>query len=239
MGDFIRKNKIEIERYLPEFISKDETLKAIMELDDKEHEAIKSSLCDIRDQEYISSSTWGLDRWEKVLDIKHDADDDYEARRNRILLKLQAHNTSTLDFITKLIKRYCTDKSNVSVIEDNEHSTFHAEIADGSVVYASGLLEALNTYKPAHLAFDILLHYLFSLSDSDRISYGIADCCLGRKHISIPSPDEVKKKLWAGATHICVGKKSADIAKPDIFKQKPVIGMYQMMIGHISIGGIK
>lgn len=236
---YLRNQPPNLARYLPQFLQEDEHFKATLAACSTEHEKYRLLLDEITNQFYVETATWGLGDWERILGLKPDAGDDYEARRNRILLKLQAHNTSTLDFITKLIKRYCTDKSNVSVIEDNEHSTFHAEIADGSVVYASGLLDALNTYKPAHLAFDILLHYLFSLSDSDRISYGIADCCLGRKHISIPSPDGVNKRLWAGAMHMCVGKKSADIAKPDIFREKPVIGMYQMTIGHISIGGIK
>lgn len=236
---YLRNQPPNLARYLPQFLQEDEHFKATLAACSTEHEKYRLLLDEITNQFYVETATWGLGDWERILDLKPDAGDSYEQRRNRILLKLQAHNTSTVSFLANLIKRYCTEKSNVSVIEDNEHSTFHAEIADGSVIYANGLLEALNTYKPAHLAFDILLHYLFSLSDSDRISYGIADCYLGRKHISIPSPDGVNKRLWAGAMHMCVGKKSADIAKPDIFREKPVIGMYQMMIGHISIGGIK
>lgn len=236
---WLRDEKVDISKYLPEFVRGDPALGQTLAIESKEHERQRVEIRDLLAQAFIETATWGLADWERILDLKPDAGDNYEQRRNRILLKLQGRQTSTVDFIANLIRRYCTEKSRVTVIEDNEHSTFHAEIADGSVVYASGLLEALNTYKPAHLGFDILLHYLFSLSDNDRISYGIADCCLGRKHISIPSPDGVNKKLWAGAMHICVGKKSADIAKPDIFREKPIIGMYQMMIGHISIGGIK
>lgn len=236
---YLRNEPPNLARYLPQFLQEDEHFKAALAACSTEHEKYRLLLDEITNQFYVETATWGLETWERILDLKPDASDNYEQRRNRILLKLQAHNTSTVSFIANLIKRYCTEKSRVTVIEDNEHSTFYAEIADGSVVYANGLLDALNTYKPAHLAFDILLHYLFSLSDNDRISYGIADCYLGRKHISIPSPDEVNKKLWAGAMHMCVGKKSADIAKPDIFREKPIIGMYQMMIGHISIGGIK
>lgn len=203
---WLRDEKVDISRYLPEFVRGDPVLGQTLAIESKEHERQRMEIRDLLAQAFIDTATWGLSDWERILDLKPDAGDNYEQRRNRILLKLQGKQTSTVAFLTNLIKRYCTDESRVTVIEDNEHSTFHAEIADGSVIYASGLLEALNTYKPAHLGFDILMRYLLALNESDRLRYGLADCHLGRKRIRIPPPDDASIKARSGVCYFRSGR---------------------------------
>ena len=44
MADFLRQNKIAIEKYLPEYLTKDDTLKIILQLDSLEHERIKDGV---------------------------------------------------------------------------------------------------------------------------------------------------------------------------------------------------
>ena len=234
--EMLRISSVDLSRYLPDFLFTDETFKKMLAACSTEHEKQRLFLQELGRQFFIETATWGLADWERILDLKPDADDNYEQRRNRILLKLQGKQTSTVAFIANLIKRYCTDESRVTVIEDNEHSTFHAEIADGSVIYASGLLDALNTYKPAHLAFDILLHYLFSLSDNDRISYGIADCYFGRKRIRIPPPDNASVNAHSGVGYFRSGRMrigAGEEPPPSVLAQR--VGVLAYRIGRVRI----
>lgn len=233
---YLRNQPPNLARYLPQFLQEDEHFKAALAACSTEHEKYRLLLDEITNQFYIETATWGLTDWERILDLKPDADDNYEQRRNRILLKLQGRQTSTVDFIANLIRRYCTEKSKVTVIEDNEHYMFHAEIADGTVSYADNLLDALNTYKPAHLGFDILMRYLFALEESDRLRYGLADCHLGRKRIRIPPPDNASVNAHSGVGYFRSGRMrigAGEEPPPSVLAQR--VGILAYRIGRVRI----
>lgn len=233
---YLRNQPPNLARYLPQFLQEDEHFKATLAACSTEHEKYRLLLDETTNQFYIETATWGLTDWERILDLKPDADDSYEQRRNRILLKLQAHNTSTVSFITNLIKRYCTEESKVTVIEDNEHCMFHAEITDGTVSYADNLLDALNTYKPAHLGFDILMRYLLALNESDRLRYGLADCHLGRKRIRIPPPDNARISARSGVGYFRSGRMrigAGEEPPPSVLAQR--VGVLAYRIGRVRI----
>ena len=203
---YLRNQPPNLARYLPQFLQEDEHFKATLAVCSTEHEKYRLLLDEITNQFYIETATWGLADWERILDLKPDASDNYEQRRNRILLKLQGKQTSTVAFLTNLIKRYCTEKSKVTVIEDNEHYMFHAEITDGTVSYADNLLDALNTYKPAHLGFAILMPYSFALEESDRLHYGLADLHQGRKTINLTHPPDATVHAYNGVAYLRMGR---------------------------------
>lgn len=233
---YLRNQPPNLARYLPQFLQEDEHFRAALAACSTEHEKYRLLLDEITNQFYIKTATWGLADWERILDLKPDADDNYEQRRNRILLKLQGRQTSTVDFIANLIKRYCTEKSRVTGIEDNEHYMFHAEIADGTISYADNLLDALNTYKPAHLGFDILMRYLFALEESDRLRYGLADCHLGRKRIRIPPPDNASVSARSGVGYFRSGRMrigAGEEPPPSVLAQR--VGVLAYRIGRVRI----
>lgn len=233
---WLRDEKADISKYLPEFVRGDPALGRVLTIESEEHERQRLEIRDLLAQAFIETATWGLGDWERILGLKPDAGDSYEQRRNRILLKLQGKQTSTVAFLTKLIKRYCTEKSKVTVIEDNEHYMFHAEITDGTVSYADNLLDALNTYKPAHLGFDILMRYLLALKESDRLRYGLADCHLGRKRIRIPPPDDASIKARSGVGYFRTGRMrigAGEEPPPSVLAQR--VGVLAYRIGRVRI----
>lgn len=233
---WLRDEKVDISKYLPEFVRGDSVLGQTLAIESKEHERQRLEIRDLLVQAFIETATWGLADWERILDLKPDAGDNYEQRRNRILLKLQGRQTSTVAFLTNLIKRYCTEESKVTVIEDNEHYMFHAEITDGTVSYADNLLDALNTYKPAHLGFDILMRYLLALNESDRLRYGLADCHLGRKRIRIPPPDDASIKARSGVGYFRTGRMrigAGEEPPPSVLAQR--VGVLAYRIGRVRI----
>lgn len=155
MDDFIRKNKIAIEKYLPEFISKDETLKAIMELDDKEHENIRAVLKEILDQFFIDTATWGIDIWEKILDIQSLSNENILYRRKQILNRLRGRKTSTVDIMTKIVNTYGAGY----IVEHNDRYYFNIFVSCNDETAKKKLKEDILMFKPAHLGVNVYLGY--------------------------------------------------------------------------------
>lgn len=152
----IRNNEVNILRYLPNFLSKDKTFKSVGNICSNEHEILRILVNELSEQMFVKTATWGLDEWERVLDIKKQGD--YEARRKKILLKLQSNQTSTLEFMTNVAKRYFNAKTRLYINEENLKNSFKI-IADNISYDYDGLIEAIEMYKPAHLAY-LISHLL-------------------------------------------------------------------------------
>lgn len=157
---FLRNEPVNLSRYLPAFLLSDKSLNAMLDSCSMEHEKQRLLLDDISRQFYVQTATWGLGDWERIIDLKPDAGDTYEARRNRILLKLQSHQTSTQEFMSRLATRYVTN-GKATLKERNSEYAFDVDIdyANNTTVDTDGLLEAIETYKPAHLAWLFTQHF--------------------------------------------------------------------------------
>lgn len=236
---YLRNQPPNLARYLPQFLQEDGHFKATLAACSTEHEKYRLLLDEITNQFYIETATWGLTDWERILDLRPDAGDNYEQRRNRILLKLQGKQTSTLDFMRALVLRYCKEGTQASIIENDMPYTFKVDVSQGSVLYAKDLLEALDTYKPAHLSYKIALRWRLELTENEAIHYGLIDACMGKKTVKIPTPPETILQSWAGVGHIVIGRKCYNLARPETVETRTTIGIYQMRTGHIIIGGYK
>ncbi len=167
---YLRNHPPNLARYLPQFLQEDEHFKATLAACSTEHEKYRLLLDEITNQFYVETATWGLADWERILDLKPDAGDSYEQRRNRILLKLQGRQISTLDFMARLCARYTVDKA-AEIEEHNEENRFRVYL-HGGVSDLPGLREALETYKPAHLAYNICHTLYGDLFDDEYVSDG-------------------------------------------------------------------
>lgn len=167
---YLRNQPPNLARYLPQFLQEDEHFKATLAACSTEHEKYRLLLDEITNQFYVETATWGLGDWERILNLKPDAGDSYEQRRNRILLKLQGRQVSTLDFMARLCARYTVDKA-AEIEEHNEENRFRVYL-HGGVSDLPGLREALETYKPAHLAYNICHTLYGDLFDDEYVSDG-------------------------------------------------------------------
>lgn len=167
---YLRNQPPNLARYLPQFLQEDEHFKATLAACSTEHEKYRLLLDEITNQFYIETATWGLSDWERILGLKPDAGDNYEQRRNRILLKLQGRQVSTLDFMARLCARYTVDKA-AEIEEHNEENRFRVYL-HGGTSDLPGLREALETYKPAHLGYDICYTLYGDLFDDEYVSDG-------------------------------------------------------------------
>lgn len=154
---FLRNLPVNISRYLPKFLQNDASMKDLLDAHSEEHEKLRLLIHDISNQFFVQSATWGLDDWERFLAITPTPESTYSQRRNKILLYLQSHQISTVAFLEKLVQRYLSENSVVKIKEDNPRNIFHIFLERGHIAYYDDLLDGLDTYKPAHLGYDIAM----------------------------------------------------------------------------------
>lgn len=151
--DFMRQESTNILRYLPAFVSEtSNTFKTIGDSQSAEHDHLKEYMLDVYKQFFISTATWGLTLWEKDLFLPIIETDSYKNRRLRIWNKLQTKQTSTLQFMTDLLNNYVSTKDG-KITELYDTYTLRFEVQDGTINNWTDLLNAINQWKPAHLAY--------------------------------------------------------------------------------------
>lgn len=157
--NLIRDDVVNITRYLPEYITKDVEIKSVLDTGSDEHEQMRLSINDMFKQFFISTATWGLTDWERVLALNPSPSDSYQTRRNRILLYLQSHQTSSVEYLEKLSDRHIKGGTS-RIVEHNTGNYFNIYI-DGDInnvkIDVAGIHEAIDIYKPAHLDYGMAI----------------------------------------------------------------------------------
>ena len=175
---WLRNEAVNILRYLPDFIAKDAGFKAVGDCLSEEHERQRLAVQDIFNQFFIQTATWGLTKWEELLEIYPRPAATYEERRRSIMLRLQAAQVSTKVFMERLVRRYTTDRQ--VMIEEHNNECYFDIIMDGVILDKLGLLEALDIYSPAHLGYKFLFRIMdefvekLEASESFRASMKLA-----------------------------------------------------------------
>ena len=148
--DWMRHDRVDILRYLPHFLSKDEHFKAANNADSAEHDAIRTDLQDLLDQLYIVTATWGISKWEELVDITPPDGADIASRRAAALLKLRKPPSVTAAFLEKLINQYIADKSGTVTDHPETYSAdFNIPLLDRGNL--AGLTRDVRVYIPAHI----------------------------------------------------------------------------------------
>lgn len=150
MVDFIRDTNVDLRNYLPPYLFNDPEFTAKLAAESAEHDNMRKTLIDICNQLFVSTATWGLDRWEKFLDIPTDYTQTYESRRQKILRKLQGSQTVTVGFLEKLINQYIPDKSGTVTDHPETYSAdFNTPLLDKENM--AKMTRDVRTYIPAHI----------------------------------------------------------------------------------------
>ena len=232
----LRNLPVNLKRYLPNFLTKDESINDLLEVHSEEHEKYRQLLLDALDQLFVDSATWGLSEWEETLGIYAKPTDSYEQRRNRILLKLQGHQTSTLAFMKSLVERYCSEDCHIDIVEENETYTLHIVSTNGRIVYTKDLMEAIDTYKPAHIGFSVDINRTFDMDDESSIKYGLAGLLLGSRRINPKPPDNTSLSVGYGFGDFSHGRQVINCGPVDLSNQHPIrLGLARSLNGVIRV----
>ena len=147
----IRKNEVDILRYLPDFLSKDPIFSKVSNTQSKEHERLRLLLQDLSDNLFIETATWGLKYWEEMLNIPSNKND-YQTRRAVIYSRLNNNIIVNLKFFTDLVNLFVVDKLG-KVIEQPKDYSIDILIPDNKVISFDEMNKVIRTFIPAHLAW--------------------------------------------------------------------------------------
>lgn len=102
-----------------------------------------------------TASGWGLQLWEDAYGIRVDAALSEEARRARILAKIQGLGMTSVQKIQSIAEAF--SDSPVTVVEEYGQYTFVIWYTDtvGPLEDPAGLAAIINELKPAHLAWRV------------------------------------------------------------------------------------
>ena len=108
---------------------------------------------DVLQQLWVSTATWGLDRWESWCGLPTDRTKTYDYRRKRILARLRGQGTTTAEVIAAVAASFGYDPGQISVVEKPEQYGFEVIVSGISAPPGdvSDMTLAIDEIKPAHL----------------------------------------------------------------------------------------
>lgn len=156
-NDWMRQSRMDILKYLPNFLSKAPMFHCAAETCNEEHDRLRLALQDLADNFFVNTATWALPLYESFLGIKSSDGDSDEFRRQRILFKLQHVDVSTKDFMNSIINLYSV--GHIEEVNEEYYFKVYCIMNDKDTTTLQKLITQLNIYKPAHLGYAIYLGY--------------------------------------------------------------------------------
>ena len=154
MNSFIRKDKVNIARYLPEYLLNDPVFLAMLKAESNEHELQREDLETLLEQFFVTTATESLSKWESFLGIDVVEKKRDEDMRNVIIAKIRGTQTVTLDFMTRLVNTYIAD-GKAEVVDLPADYSIKIYYHGGQVTDYDKLHQAIKTYIPAHIGYKI------------------------------------------------------------------------------------
>ena len=153
------ENYIDLIQYLPPIYS---GVKEMEELQDilgyQSGEALYYSN-DILNQCFISTATWGLNRWEKVFGLTTDKSKSYDRRREILLAKLRGTGTVTKEMIKNVAIAFSGGEVVIQEYTDEYRFVIQFIGVKGIPLNMAGLINAVDEIKPAHLSYSFKYTY--------------------------------------------------------------------------------
>lgn len=149
--------------YLPQVFTRTKTLKNIIETEGLEFDALQASRQDLLNQFFVETATWGLDAWDWFVgtDTKlHTIDE----RRKIITAKLMIQPPFGRKELLNVLG-YLTDGAEISKYpQENTFDVILKTKTSFKGAYLTEVIKYVETMRPAHLDYRILIDYLHNLS---------------------------------------------------------------------------
>lgn len=147
-------------KYLPSYYDNSEVMKSIQNSAAIEIGKVKYSKADLLNQFYVDTATWGLSSiWEKPLGIETDLNKSYEDRREIIKAKLRGSGTVTKAMMKNVAQAFSGGE--VDILENFSDYSFIVQFIGikGIPKNMQGLIDMIETIKPAHLGYSFKYTY--------------------------------------------------------------------------------
>ncbi|WP_262119297.1 YmfQ family protein [Bacillus subtilis] len=157
----------EMTAYLPPFLTKLKEMAELLKAEAPEFEKQNNSIFDLTDQLFVTTATWGLERWEKILNVMRESGDTDEIRRLRLISKMSNIPPATYRAIEHALNRFLKNPSAQVRLLPGEYR-FKVDIDIDDMQHMSELIETLENMKPAHLAYTLraALNEPFQIKDT-------------------------------------------------------------------------
>ena len=149
---------------LPSFYDND-IVKPIQNALNIEADSINSSVEDTLNQFFVSSATYGLDNWEKMLGISKNTFD-YVTRRENIKAKMRSRGTTSIDVIKNICEAYSNGEVDIAVDHANYSFVIKFVGSIGIPQAFDELDKTIENIKPCHLAHS----YEFTYNAHSKLS---------------------------------------------------------------------
>lgn len=188
--EFMRKVPVDLLRYLPKFLSKDDTFKNVEDTLSWKHERYRLKLIDTARQFFLETATWGLSDWEKFLGITPKEGSTFDARKAVCRVKLRGLETMTPANTIRLMEEFMTSgHADIEELGDGEIRL----ILDNGVFYWDELFKALWEFLPAHLIWSLKYNQHYELElyngivgvEADRTQLNEADLTSPKTELNI------------------------------------------------------
>lgn len=143
---------------LPHYYQDDEYVNSLQDTIQSELMIFTNDIIDLENQFFVETATWGLDFWERLLEINTPQAVSYslESRRENILSKIRGRGTSTVEVIRSVAQAYTT--GSVDVEERPSDYSFFIKFINfdfSNSLNIDKLYNILDEIKPAHLVYDV------------------------------------------------------------------------------------
>lgn len=165
--------KERIMRYLPEYYQESKVMGAIAEVQGTELDMLYTTLDEILAQFFIDTATWGLGYWDEFLGLKTEAYS-IEERRRLLKSKLIMQPPVTRERLKKMLEAVA-DKADV--VEHYAEYTFDVILLVKTKLKTAleKVLEQIEEIKPAHLAYQVILGFLYELQAAVAFNRWLSD----------------------------------------------------------------
>ncbi|MCC9023713.1 putative phage tail protein [Bacillus nakamurai] len=153
---------------LPLFLTRLKEMTEILKAEALEFDQQNNGIFDLTDQLFITTATWGLDRWEKILRIPRESGDTADMRRLRLISKMSSIPPMTHQAIEQALNRFLKHPSARVRLLPGEYR-FNVDIVLDDLQHMSELIETLENIKPAHLAYTLRVGLNETLEIKDRV----------------------------------------------------------------------
>ncbi|WP_374713112.1 putative phage tail protein [Symbiobacterium terraclitae] len=155
--------------YLPPLYEVSRTMKAGLQAEGVEIDALRQAIDDALNQRFVRTTTWSLDDWERELGLPPAADQPVGERRDRIVSRIRGYGTATVQLVKQVAESY--DQGTVDVIPDPPAYTVTVRFVDtrGIPPNLQDLQAAVRAVLPAHLDVRYEFRY-FLWSDLDALN---------------------------------------------------------------------
>lgn len=157
--DDISKLKPDLMQYVPKYYYSSLVMQNLFGAESDELALLNWHTKDTASQLFVDTATWGLALWEKQIGIYTNVSKSYAERREIIKARMRGGGTSTKAMIQSVAESF--SGGDVGIIEDNANCSFIVQFVGikGIPPNMQGLIDALETIKPAHLAYSFKYTY--------------------------------------------------------------------------------